>query len=510
MMTKTIYVSWIGTADLDAMTESLLGGGPVAQCLQQLHDNPDEPKLNAAVLLHTKEAAKNYSAESYAEYVEWIRGQYSIPIDEHSCDALPADFEGVGEAALRALRKIKNKYAKHDVQFVFHTSPGTPAMSNSLILLGSTHFKGRLIHSDRERGYSEFILPFKLRFSLMEDHALSTALQGLPSANEVFEKFIGSSKPMQEIKKLLSRVASSQLKDIAVILTGEPGTGKELAAQTLHQASNREGQFVAVNLGAIPAELFEAELFGYEEGSFTGAVKGGKRGKLLQADKGTLFLDEVGELPLHQQAKLLRVLQERKVTPVGGIKEEAFDVQLVAATNRDLLSMVQQGTFREDLFYRLAVIPVHLPPLRDREDDVLFLIDEFFGQALREEGRADLTLSESVRQELAAHSWPGNIRELKSTIARIVLYTPESEQTVPMDVVKAAIYTAPEPIVDIAKMKLGNGFSLDDVRLSIDKFFIEKALAKTGGVKKRAAKLLGCSEQTFENRYKKIRKSYEE
>lgn len=508
-MTKAIYVSWIGTADLDAMTSKADGQGPVAQCLKQLENDPDEPKLDAAVLLHTSVAARNYSAESYSKYIKWIKEQCSVSIKEHSCDAQPANFEEVGKAALQALRKIKKKYAKHDVQFVFHTSPGTPAMSNSLILLGSTHFKGRLIHSDRERGYSEFTLPFKLRFSLMEDHALSSALQGLPSANEAFEKFTGNSKPMQDIKKLLSRVASSQLKDIAVLLTGEPGTGKELAAQTLHEASGRKGKFVAVNLGAVPSELFEAELFGYNEGSFTGARKGGKQGKLLQADKGTLFLDEVGELPLHQQAKLLRVLQERKVTPVGGIDEEEFDVQLVAATNRDLLAMVQQGTFREDLFYRLAVIPVHLPPLRDREDDVLFLIDEFFKQALSEEDHADLTLSESARQELAAHSWPGNIRELKSTIARIVLYTPESEQTVSMDVVKAAIFTIPESCIDIAKMKLGSGFSLDEVRLSVDKFFIEKALAKTGGVKKSAAKLLGCSEQTFENRYKKIRKRRE-
>lgn len=505
-MSKNIYVSWIGTADLDAMVKSDDSYGPVAQCLSQFEKAEEEPRFDLVVLLHTQVAAKNYSAESYSAYVEWIKEQCDVPVFEYSCNAKPADFEEVGKAALLALRQIKKKFSSDNVKFVFHTSPGTPAMSNSLILLGSTHFKGRLVHSDKVYGYSDFSLPFKLRFSLLEDHVLSDALQGLPSPDEVFEKFIGASKPMQDVKRILSRVASSQLRDVAVLLTGEPGTGKELAAQTLHEASGRSGPFVAVNLGAIPSELFEAEMFGYEEGAFTGALKGGRAGKLCQADKGTLFLDEIGELPLAQQAKLLRVIQERRVTPVGGTSEVDFDVQLVAATNKDLLEMVQQGTFREDLYYRIAVIPVELPPLREREDDIFFLIDEFFNRAIQDDGRAALILPESLKTELAAYHWPGNIRELKAAIARVVLFTPESALCVSSDVLAVALGGRAKSSLALDQMSIGNEFKLDDVHSLVDSYFIPKALKSAKGVKKKAASLLGISEKTFAYKLKNLKK----
>ena len=232
---------------------------------------------------------------------------------------------------------------------------------------------------------------------------------------------IGNSKAMQEVYKILGRVATS---DVTVLITGESGTGKELIARAVHYNSPRLGKpFVAINCAAIPRELLESELFGHEKGAFTGATER-KAGKFEQANGGTLFLDEIGDMPLELQAKLLRVLQEKEITRTGGSGTISVDVRVVAASNQDLTSMVRDKTFREDLFYRLNVVPIALPPLRNRIEDIQDLADFFLHRSKQEMGVNVSELSKEAIALLKQHTWPGNIRELENLIKRASLLTP--------------------------------------------------------------------------------------
>ncbi|WP_020675420.1 sigma-54-dependent transcriptional regulator [Geopsychrobacter electrodiphilus] len=232
---------------------------------------------------------------------------------------------------------------------------------------------------------------------------------------------IGNSQAMQDVYKILGRVAAS---DVTVLITGESGTGKELIARAVHYNSPRLGKpFIALNCAAIPRELLESELFGHEKGAFTGAIER-KAGKFEQANGGTLFLDEIGDMPLELQAKLLRVLQEKEVTRTGGNSTMAVDVRIVAASNQNLTSMVRDKTFREDLFYRLNVVPIVLPPLRERIEDIQDLAEFFLHRAKQEMGVNVSELSKEAILRLKQHSWPGNIRELENLIKRASLLTP--------------------------------------------------------------------------------------
>lgn len=225
---------------------------------------------------------------------------------------------------------------------------------------------------------------------------------------------VGTSPAMERIYQVIGKVADT---DASVLISGESGTGKELAARAIHgQSGRRNGPFVAINCAAIPRDLLESELFGHVKGAFTGAVKD-KAGKLELADGGTIFLDEVGELPLELQPKLLRVLQEREVEPVGGTKSRKLDLRVIAATNVDIDKALAEGTLREDLYYRLAVIPLHLPPLRERKDDIPLLI-RFFSSRL---GYGQVQFDRDALEALSRYPWPGNVRELENTVERILI-----------------------------------------------------------------------------------------
>ena len=230
-----------------------------------------------------------------------------------------------------------------------------------------------------------------------------------------FETIVGESASLTQTTQLLQRAAAL---DVDVLLTGESGTGKELAANALHNSSKRRsGAFVALNCGAIPVSLIESELFGHERGAFTGAARR-RVGLFEQANGGTLFLDEIGEMPFDMQVRLLRVLEERTVQRIGGSENLPIDVRIVSATNRDLQAEIAKGRFREDLFYRLAVFPVSLPPLREREHDVLTLADRFLSRSAAEFDRPARRLTPDARHALLTHDWPGNVRELKNVITR--------------------------------------------------------------------------------------------
>jgi DNA-binding NtrC family response regulator len=307
------------------------------------------------------------------------------------------------------------------------------------------------------------------------------------------EGVVGESPAIRHAYGLIDRVADS---DATVLVTGESGTGKEVAARALHERSRRrDGPFVAVNCAAVPEALLESELFGHVKGAFTDA-KGTRTGLFVEASGGTLLLDEVGELPLALQAKLLRALQERRVRPVGGGQEVPFEARVVAATNRDLELAVEEGRFREDLFYRLNVINLELPPLRARGSDVLLLAQRFVTHFAQRSGKQVLGLSPQAAQKLLAYSWPGNVRELQNAIERGVALTAFEQLTVEDLPDKVRSYRAPVS-VPAAQASGEELLPLEEV----ERRHILRVLEAVGGSRTLAARTLGLDRKTL---YRKL------
>ncbi|NNJ12625.1 sigma-54-dependent Fis family transcriptional regulator [Chloroflexales bacterium ZM16-3] len=300
---------------------------------------------------------------------------------------------------------------------------------------------------------------------------------------------IGHSAPMQQVYKLIGRVAAS---DATVMITGESGTGKELVAQVLHRSSLRnEGPFIAINCAALPETLLESELFGHEKGAFTGALAQ-RKGRFEQANKGTIFLDEIGDMSPATQKKLLRVLQERTFERVGGNITVKVNVRVIAATNRDLLQDIGTGGFREDLYYRLNVVNIHMPPLRDRADDLHILIDHFL-RKYRVGGR-NARLSEVAMQQITGYDWPGNVRQLENTIERAVVLA-QGGMISPEHLLLAEGGSAHDrSLTDALGRLLDVGGGLDGALHAARQRLIEIAIERSGGDRAAAALLLGVSE----------------
>jgi DNA-binding NtrC family response regulator len=305
-----------------------------------------------------------------------------------------------------------------------------------------------------------------------------------------FDNIIGRSRAMQEVFALVQRVAASQA---SVLITGESGTGKELVARAIHAHSPRSAHpFVAVNCAAIPETLLESDLFGYKRGAFTDA-RADRPGLFVEAAGGTLFLDEIGELPLPLQPKLLRVLQEREVRPLGANKAERVDVRVLAATNRQLDKRLKEGRFREDLFYRLNVIHLALPPLRERSEDVLPLAEHFLARSAQRAGKRLRGFKESAKKILLGYSWPGNVRELENVIERAVALA-EGEIVTPEDLPPAMRDRKNQDRITTA---LAQGLTLDE----LEREYIQRVLEAEGGNKTRAAQRLGLDRKTL---YRKL------
>ena len=252
----------------------------------------------------------------------------------------------------------------------------------------------------------------------LDKQRLSTENKALKKAVTKQNEMVGVSAPMMEVRDMIEKVAPTGAR---VLITGENGTGKELVARQLHELSTRSyGPFIEVNCAAIPAELIESQLFGHEKGSFTSALKQ-KKGDFELANGGTLFLDEIGDMSLAAQAKVLRALQENKIVRVGGEKEIDVDVRILAATNKDLRKMIDENTFREDLYHRLSVIVIHVPPLRERKDDIPLLVQSFVGNIAQNMGKAVPTFTDGAMEELKQYQWTGNIRELHNIVERLVI-----------------------------------------------------------------------------------------
>ncbi|MGB9082609.1 MAG: sigma-54 dependent transcriptional regulator [Desulfuromonadaceae bacterium] len=318
------------------------------------------------------------------------------------------------------------------------------------------------------------------------------------SERDSFCGIIGKSLKMRELFDMIQKVAASQS---SVLILGESGTGKELAARSIHTCSLRKSKpFVAVNCGAIPENLIESELFGHKKGSFTGAVCD-RPGLFEQAEGGTLFLDEIGELPLLMQTKLLRVLQEREFKRVGDAVTRKADVRIISASNRDLEGQVTDGSFREDLFYRLNVVQLIMPPLRERIEDIPLLIDCFCRKYQAGGQAVPATITPGALKALMVHPFPGNIRELENCIERSLILNPAviSETSLPPQLLvgKPSCLTAECTIPDA-------GMMLEPLLEELEKKYLLKALEKTGGAKKKAGELLGMSFRSFRYRLAKF------
>ena len=307
-----------------------------------------------------------------------------------------------------------------------------------------------------------------------------------------FANIVGRSDKMLAIFKLIEQIART---DSTVLVTGESGTGKEWVARAIHFYSlRRDRPFVALNCGALPETLLESELFGHMKGAFTGA-SANKKGLIEAAEKGTLFLDEIGEMTQMMQVKLLRVLQERKFRRLGGVEELEGAMRVIAATNQDLTKMVAEGRFREDLFYRINVIPIHLPPLRDREEDIPLLAEYFLVKYRDQMGKDIHGISQETMDLLDAYEWPGNIRELENVIERAVAL--EKNQTILPESLPEHIAKRVAKGPAAAGLLPESGFNLEEHVEGLEKEYITQALARAGGVQVKAAELLGMSFRSF-------------
>ena len=331
------------------------------------------------------------------------------------------------------------------------------------------------------------------------------ALKRDAATRNSLDNIVGNSSAIERLKSTIRTVASTQS---TVFIYGESGTGKELVARAVHSCSPRAAEpFVSINCGAFPETLLESELFGYVKGAFTGANQN-KRGLFEVADGGTIFLDEIGEMNLGMQVKLLRVLQERCVRPVGGTNEIAIDVRVIAATNRDLERQVAENSFREDLYYRLNVIPVVVPPLRERREDVPLLVNHFVKKYAKSAGRSIAQVSPESLSQLASYDWPGNVRQLENTIERAVALETSETLAVELPVERARARAAAAGVgADSISVPTGavlpEGMDMEKYVAEIERSLLKSALQQSNGVQTKAADVLRISYRSFRHLMKK-------
>ncbi len=482
---ESVLLAWIGSTDLRAPSEpEAVGVGPIGQAV-------DARAFDRVELL------SNFAAGANEAYLAWLRARTRTPVQLHPVALTsPTDFGEIYSAAVEVLDPLARRPG---TRLSFHLSPGTSAMAAVWVILGKTRYPAELIESSRQHGVRTASVPFEISAELVPDllrRSDADLQRKAAAAARAAPAFADIRHRSEVMARLLARAAHVATRSVPVLIGGETGTGKELLARAVHRASlRRDAPFIAVNCGALPAELVESTLFGHLKGAFTGAVAD-RPGVFEAAHRGTLFLDEVGELPLAAQVKLLRALQEREVTRVGDPTPRKVDVRIVAATHRDLLAEVAAGRFREDLFYRLAVAVLHLPPLRERPGDLGLLITDCFDEAQREladqPGFNPRRLTPAARNLLLQHPWPGNVRELKNTLLRAALWAEGS--SVGVDDVREALLASPQAR-DTALLgrALGDGFRLQDLLDEVSRHYLQRALAETGDNKTRAAERLGLA-----------------
>lgn len=416
-----------------------------------------------------------------------VRGVATAEEGLAQLEAAPAelvitDLRMPGIGGMEFLRRLKETWP--DTEVVVMTAYGSIDTAVEAMRCGAYDYLTKPI--DRER------FPIVVDKAL-ERHALTTENKQLRDRLETrmrFDQMVGESEPMQRVYSLVEMVADS---DVTVLLTGESGTGKELIARAIHHKSPRaDGPFITLNCGALPENLFESELFGYEKGAFTGAMST-KMGRFELAESGTILLDEVGELSLKSQVDFLRVLETKEFRRLGGTKVIRVDTRVIAATNRNLEEAVKQGDFREDLYYRLNVVPIHLPPLRERGDDVPLLVDRFLVECSAQHHREPKDVSREAMRLLRLYGWPGNIRQLRNLMERLVVTVKDS--MIQPEHLPEEIQASKE---DARTMVVTLGTSLDQLEREV----IHRTLTEITNHREKAAKLLGISLRTLQYKIK--------
>lgn len=439
---------------------------------------------------------------------------HSTPIED------PTDYGQIFEAVDAVLSKIMSGHRSNELELNIHLSPGTPAMTAIWILLGKTRYPAIFYQTHRGRAWKSEI-PFDIAVDFLPEflkspdaHLQHLATQS-PGQVEGFRTIIGDST---SIRMAVGRAQRAAVRHVPVLVLGESGTGKEMFARAIHAASpRRSGPFVAINCAAIPRELLESELFGYAKGAFTGATRD-KPGAFDQAHGGTLFLDEIGECDAAMQVKLLRVLEppagsepcSRVFRAVGATQDSTRDVRIVAATNRDLISEVASGGFREDLYYRLAVVSVRLPPLRERRTDIPLITSHLLTKInaefrAHEPGFRDKSISTSAMEFVRRQDWPGNVRQLYNAMLQAV--TLAGSDTIDRTDIAAAVATSPSKLPGVlAAEPIGDNFVLEKHLEEIQRGFLKLAMEQAAGVKTRAAALLGMKNyQTLDAQLKRLK-----
>ncbi len=499
-MGSPILFCWIGMTDLKAASgEADVGLGPIAQAVAAT-------PYKEIILLNDWEKPKA------RKYVAWLQEKTTSPIILKQITlSSPTNF---GEIYQASSTIISEKIKEHgpDSDLVYHLSPGTPAMAAIWILLAKTRFPAKLIESSREHGVNTALVPFDISAELIPDLlrkpdlSLERLAAGLPAAAPEFKDIIHHSEVMQRSVLKARRIAP---RSIPVLLEGESGTGKELFARAIHDASpRRDKPFIAINCGAIPHELVESELFGHERGAFTGATAA-RIGHFEAANQGTIFLDEIGELPKDIQVKLLRTVQQGEIQRIGATRPRCVDVRFIAATNRNLIDEIVAGSFREDLFYRLAVAVIKIPPLRERAGDIGFLIDYFLKrineESSYEPGFKHKFLSASARNLLLQHTWPGNVRELQNTLTRTAVWS--SQKVIDIEDIREALLPIASEYArkdHVLNQPLAKGINLPEIMKMVAVHYLERAMSESHGNKSKSAQLLGLpSYQTLTNWLKK-------
>lgn len=407
-----------------------------------------------------------------------------------SFDLVITDYKMVEMDGLEVLDAVRRDYAETDVVVI--TAYGTIDVAVEAMRKGAADFvvKADALYDVLRLRVEKILKHRELRRSRDRLDEENRYLREEIGGRFNFGEMVGQSRSMKTVYEAVEKVAKT---DSAVLVYGESGTGKELVARAIHRRSaRREGPFVKVNCGSLPSELVQSELFGHEKGAFTGAIRQ-KKGKFELAERGTIFLDEIGDLPLEAQVNILRVLQTKEYDRVGGEKTLRADVRVIAATHRALRDMVAEGAFREDLFYRLEVIPIHLPPLRQRKTDIPELVEHFLDKKCVEMNRPLKQLTDRAMAAMASYTWPGNVRELENVVERTLVLADGDVVDVndlPLDVEVSRAEISAEELPDSAVPLTRR---LED----LERQLIEQALEQAGGVKTKAAEILGIKTSAF-------------
>jgi DNA-binding NtrC family response regulator len=436
-----------------------------------------EDELNIRTALVTMLEKRGYMAMSAGTAEEALR-----LLDETTMDLVITDLKMPGIGGMELLRRVKAAWQATEV--VVMTAYGSIETAVEAMRLGAYDYITKPIDRDRFPVLVEKAL--ERHFLTSENRELRDRLE----TRDRFEHMIGDSALMHQIYNLVEMVAAS---DVTVLVAGESGTGKELMARAIHQKSPRaSGPFISVNCGALPETLLESELFGYEKGAYTGAM-GTKVGRFELADGGTLFLDEIGELSLKSQVDFLRVLETKEFRRLGGTKVIKVDARIIAATNRNLEEAVKQGIFREDLYYRLNVIPLRMPPLRDRTEDIPLMVQSFLREFALKHGREPQDVSRQAMQLLRLYAWPGNIRQLRNVLERLMITV--RERVVEPAHLPDEIQASKEHIRTVL---VTLGTTLEEIEREV----IRRTLAEITNHREKAAKILGISLRTLQYKIK--------